>query len=53
MIGRISIDDLNIPQNEKDQALTQFGQALRVYWRAYYQLRRATLYDLESGEQIR
>lgn len=53
VIGRISIDNLYIAQNEKDQALTQFVRALRGYWQAYYELRRATLYDFERREPIR
>jgi outer membrane protein TolC len=53
VIGRITIDNLYLAQNEKDQALTQFVQALRGYWRAYYELRRATLYDFEAGRPIR
>ena len=52
VIGRITIDNLYIAQNEKDQALTQFAQALRGYWLAYYELRRATLYDFHAGRQI-
>jgi len=52
VIGRITIDNLYLAQNEKDQALTQFVQALRGYWRAYYQLRRVTLFDFERGEPI-
>jgi len=53
VIGRISIDNLYIAQNEKDQALSQFVQALRGYWQAYYRLRRVTLFDFERGEAIR
>jgi outer membrane protein TolC len=53
VIGRITIDNLYIAQNEKDQALTQFVLALRGYWRAYYELRRSTLYDFRAGRQIR
>jgi outer membrane protein TolC len=53
VIGRISIDNLYIAQNEKDQALNQFVQALRSYWQAYYRLRRATLFDFATGEPIR
>src|SRR5262249_17890856 len=52
VIGRISIDNLYIAQNEKDQALNQFVQALRGYWQAHYRLRRATLYDFETGQPI-
>jgi len=53
VIGRISIDNLYIAQNEKDQALTQFVQSLRGYWQAYYRLRRVTLFDFEAGKAIR
>lgn len=52
-ISRITIDNLYIAQNEKDQALTAYVQALRGYWQAYFQLRKATLYDFERGEVIR
>jgi len=52
VIGRISIDNLYLAQNEKDQALAQFVQALRGYWQSYYQLRRLTLFDFERGEPI-
>jgi outer membrane protein TolC len=52
VIGHITIDNLYIAQTEKDQALTQFVQALRNYWMAYYQLRRVTLYDFEAGRPI-
>ncbi len=53
VIGRITIDNLYIAQNEKDQALLQEVQALRGYWTAYYRLRRVTLYDFEAGISIR
>lgn len=53
VIGRITIDNLYIAQQEKDQALVQYVQALRGYWVAYYQLRRATLFDFATGQAIR
>ncbi|MDH3496842.1 MAG: TolC family protein [Gemmatimonadota bacterium] len=53
VIGRISIDNLYIAQNEKDQARAQYVEALRGYWRAYYDLRRVTLFDFERNEPIR
>lgn len=52
-ISRITIDNLYIAQSEKDQALSSYVQALRSYWQAYFQLRKATLYDFERGEVIR
>lgn len=53
VIGRITIDILYIAQSEKDQALSQYVQALRGYWLAYYGLRRSTLYDFERDQPIR
>ena len=52
VIGRIAIDNLYVAQSEKDQALMQYGQALRAHWTAYYRLRRLTLYDFERGVPI-
>jgi outer membrane protein TolC len=52
VIGRITIDNLYVAQNEKDQALSGFVQALRGYWQAYYRLRRLTLFDFSSGVPI-
>lgn len=53
VIGRIDVDQLYLAQNEKDQALLAYGQALRGYWQAHYRLRRVTLYDFERGVGIR
>jgi outer membrane protein TolC len=53
VIGRIGMDNLYIAQNEKDQALLAYVQALRGFWTAYYRLRRVTLYDFVTGKEIR
>ena len=53
VIGRIGIDNLYIAQNEKDQAVNQYLQALRSYWTAYYRLRQVTLFDFERGATLR
>jgi outer membrane protein len=53
VIGRIGIDNLYIAQNEKDQAVNQYLQALRNFWAAYYRLRQSTLFDFETGQVIR
>jgi outer membrane protein len=52
VIGKIGMSDLYIAQNEKDQALLAYVQALRGYWAAYYRLRRLTLYDFAVGREI-
>jgi outer membrane protein TolC len=48
IIGKISNTDLYNAQNDKDQAIIAYVQALRTYWTAYYHLRRVTLYDFEK-----
>ena len=53
VIGRIGIDNLYIAQNEKDQAVSQYLQALRNYWLAYYRLRQVTLFDFEAGAALK
>jgi outer membrane protein TolC len=53
LIGKIDITNLQIAQNEKDNARLNYFQALRQYWVAYYQLRRASLYDFVDGERLK
>jgi outer membrane protein TolC len=53
VIGKIAIDNLYLAQNEKNDALSSYVQALRAFWLSYYQLRRTTLYDFARGEVIR
>ena len=52
-LGEISITELNIAQNEKDNAKRIYLQALRNFWETYYRLRLLTLYDFEEGKPIR
>ncbi|MFB9863212.1 TolC family protein [Rufibacter immobilis] len=49
LVGRISITDLNIALQEKDQARRAYITALQDFWVAYYKLRALTLYDFERG----
>jgi outer membrane protein TolC len=51
-LGRISITELTIAQNEKDQAYRNYMQALQNYWQTYYRIRMLTLYDFETGQPI-
>lgn len=53
VIGRVSVENLFIAQNEKDQALTQYVNGLRQFWQAHYRLRRTTLFDFAAGQAIR
>lgn len=52
MIGKIGITDLNIAQNEKDNAQQGYIAALATYWRSYFELRKLTLFDFEKGKPI-
>jgi len=51
-IGKIAMLDLFTAQQEKDQALISRVQALRSYWTAYYHLRRVTLYDFATKQEM-
>jgi outer membrane protein TolC len=52
LVAKISITDLNIALQEKDQAKRQYLQSLRDFWNTYYQIRALTLYDFEKNEKI-
>ncbi|ALJ01351.1 hypothetical protein DC20_09565 [Rufibacter tibetensis] len=52
LVGRISITDLNIALQEKDQARRAYITALQDFWVAYYRLRSLTLYDFERGQPL-
>ncbi|MES2891183.1 MAG: TolC family protein [Bacteroidota bacterium] len=53
VLGNLSITDLSIAFQEKDQAKRDYIAALRDFWGAYYQLRYLSLYDFEKDEKIR
>ena len=53
VLGNLSITDLSIAFQEKDQAKRDYVAALRDFWGAYYQLRYLSLYDFERNEKIR
>jgi len=52
-LREIGVSDLYIAQNEKDQALESYVQALRSFWANYYRLRRVTLYDFMDKTELR
>ncbi|ATL45941.1 hypothetical protein COR50_01505 [Chitinophaga caeni] len=52
LIGKISITDLNLAQEEMNQSSRGYIDALNNFWTAYYTLRRLTLYDFERDEKI-
>lgn len=52
LIGRISVTELNIAQEERDNAQLGYIQALYNYWTSYYTLRKKTLFDFEKDQEI-
>lgn len=52
VLGNLSITDLSIAFQEKDQAKRDYISALRDFWGAYYQLRYLSLYDFENDKKI-
>jgi outer membrane protein len=51
-IGKIGITDLNIAQNEKDNARRGYFDALQTFWRNFYEIRKLTLFDFVRSERI-
>ncbi|MBD0297323.1 MAG: TolC family protein [Flavisolibacter sp.] len=52
VLGNLSITDLSIAFQEKDQAKRDYVFALRDYWKAFYRLRYLSLYDFEKSQKI-
>ena len=52
ILGKITITDLNIAQQEMDQSLVTYLTSLERFWTDYYILRRLTLYDFQKDEKI-
>jgi outer membrane protein len=52
VLGNLSITDLSIAFQEKDQAKRDYIAALRDFWGAYFQLRYLSLYDFEKNVKL-
>lgn len=50
--GEISITDLNISLQERENARRDYISTLEAYWLAYYKLRILTLYNFETNQKI-
>ena len=50
--GKISNTDLYNAQSDKDNALISYVESLRTYWNVYYHLRRSTLYDFATKQEL-
>ena len=53
LIAKINITDLNIALQDKDNAKRGYLEALRLFWKNYYEIRQLTLYDFEQNLPIR
>lgn len=52
LIGKLSVTELNLAVREMDEARTQYIAALRNFWLGNYELRRLTLHDFVTGEEL-
>ncbi|MGB0523839.1 MAG: TolC family protein [Flammeovirgaceae bacterium] len=52
LVSKISITDLNIALQEKDQAKINYLQSMLNFWRAYYEMRMLTMYDFVKNAEI-
>ncbi len=53
MIGQVNdVLELNNAQIDNDNALKGYFQALRSYWRNFYQIRKETLFDFQRDRPI-
>src|SRR3546814_6722790 len=50
LIGKISITDLNLAQQEKDRAIETFIGAMRNYWDSYHTIRQLTRSEEHTSE---
>lgn len=51
-LNDLSITDLNIALQEKDQARRDYVLSLKSFWNAYFSLRVLTLYDFSTNKNI-
>lgn len=52
VLGNVTITDLNISQEKKDQAFVKYLNSLEDFWIDYYTLRQLTLYDFINDKKI-
>ena len=52
VIGKADVNSLGLALNRQDQANINYLNALRSYWKYYYNLRQLTLYDFENRKAL-
>lgn len=48
----ITVTDLNTAQKEKDDAIMQYIEQLNIFWSAYYEIQKLSLYDYFTKKDI-
>lgn len=51
-LGKISVTDLNIAQNNMDNSKINYIRSLQRFWQSYYIIRKSTLYDYENAKEL-
>lgn len=51
-LGKVSVTDLNIAQNNKDQSRINYIRSLQQYWKSYFILRKTTLFDFQTQQPL-
>jgi outer membrane protein TolC len=52
IIGKTDVNSIGLALNRQDQANLDYLNALRSFWRYYYNLRQLTLYDFEKDKTL-
>ncbi len=52
ILGKVTITDLNISQENRDSAMVSYLNSLQNFWNDYFVLRQLTLYDFINQKKI-
>lgn len=52
LIGKIGVIDLNLALADQDRSRRAYMNALQSFWKAYYEIRRLTLYDFINNQPL-
>jgi outer membrane protein TolC len=52
LIGKVSVTDLNIADNAKDDAKKSYIDQLKAFWTYYYTVRQLTLFDFQNNKPL-
>jgi len=52
LIGKITVLDLNVAQNERDAAKISYLNALNTYWNSFFSLQSIALFDFARNKEL-